>query len=95
LFNFYFFNTELIKNWLEDLWWMDYASFTITAIIAWQFSRSRMVYAYFLVFFIATGKELTLTPEMLEVRYNGTLFGFILYFTARIKDFMPSTCVLV
>jgi hypothetical protein len=74
---------------------MDYASFTITAIIAWQFSRSRMVYAYFLVFFIATGKELTLTPEMLEVRYNGILFGFILYFTARIKDFIPSTCVLV
>ena len=74
---------------------MDYASLTITEIIDWQFGRSRLVYACFLVFFIATGKELTLTPEMLEVRYNGTLFGFILYFTARIKDFMPSICVLV
>ena len=87
LFNFYFFNTELIKNWLEDLWWMDYASLTITAIIAWQFGRSRLVYACFLLFFIATGRELTLTPEMLEVRYNGILFGFIFLLYSKDKGF--------
>lgn len=87
LFNFYFFNTDLIKNWLEELWWMNYASLAITAIIAWQFGRSRLVYACLLLFLIAAGKEVSLTSEMLEVRYNGILFGFIFLLYSKDKGF--------
>lgn len=87
LFGFYFFNTELIKNFLEDLWWMNYVSFTITAIIAWQFGRSRLVYACLLLFCITAQEGMTLTPEMLEVRYSGILFSFIFLMYSKDKGF--------
>jgi GGDEF domain-containing protein len=87
LFGFYFFNTELSKNALVNLWWMSYASLAIAAIIAWQFGRSRLVYACLLLLIIAANKELTLTAELLEVRYSGILFSFVFLLYSRDKGF--------
>jgi len=87
LYGFYFFNTELISNWLVNLWWMSYSSLAIAAIIAWQFGRSRLVYGCLLLLLIAANKELTLTPELLEVRYSGILFGFVFLLYSRDKGF--------
>jgi GGDEF domain-containing protein len=87
LFGFYFFNTELIANWLVNLGWMSYVSLAIAAIIAWQFGRSRLVYACLLLLIITANKELTLTPELLEVRYCGILFGFMFLLYSRDKGF--------
>jgi GGDEF domain-containing protein len=87
LFGFYFFNHDLIQTWLVNLWWMSYASLAIAAIIAWQFGRSRLVYACLLLLFIAADKELTLTPELLDVRYTGILFGFVFLLYSRDKGF--------
>lgn len=87
LFGFYFFNTELVTNWLVNLWWMSYASLAIAAIIAWQFGRSRLVYAGLLLLLIAADKELALTPELLEVRYSGILFGFVFLLYSKDKGF--------
>ena len=87
LFGLYFFNTELSKDLLVSLWWMSYASLAIAAIIALQFGRSRLVYACLLLLFIAADKELTLTPELLEARYNGILLGFVFLLYSRDKGF--------
>ncbi|MFQ3189954.1 MAG: diguanylate cyclase (GGDEF)-like protein [Paraglaciecola sp.] len=87
LFGMYIFNTELIEIWLADLWWMSYVSLTIAAIIAWRFGRSRLVYACLLLLFIAANKELTLTPELLEVRYSVILFSFVFLLYSRDKGF--------
>ena len=87
LFGFYFYNTELSKNALVNLWWMSYASLAIAAIIAWQFGRSRLVYACLLLLIIAANKELTLTAELLEVRYSGILFSFVFLLYSRDKGF--------
>jgi GGDEF domain-containing protein len=87
LFGFYFFNTELVTNWLVNLWWLSYASLAIAAIIAWQFGRSRLVYAGLLLLLIAADKELALTPELLEVRYSGILFGFVFLLYSKDKGF--------
>lgn len=87
LFSFYYFNTELSKNWLVNLWWLSYASLAIAAIIAWQFGRSRLVYACLLLLLIAVDKELVLSPELLEVRYSGILFGFVFLLYSPDKGF--------
>jgi GGDEF domain-containing protein len=87
LYGFYFFNIELIGNWLLNLWWMSYASLAIAAIIAWKFGRSRLVYACLLLLLIAANKELALTPELLEVRNSGILFGFVFLLYSRDKGF--------
>jgi diguanylate cyclase (GGDEF)-like protein len=87
LFGFYIFNTELIASGLTNLWWMSYASLAIAAMIAWQFGRSRLVYACLLLLLIAANKELSLTPEILEVRYSGILFGFVFLLYSRDKGF--------
>jgi diguanylate cyclase (GGDEF)-like protein len=87
LFSVYFFNTELISNWLVNLWWMSYVCLLIAAIIAWLFGRSRLVYACLLLLLIAANKELILTPELLEVRYSGILFGFAFLLYSRDKGF--------
>jgi GGDEF domain-containing protein len=87
LFSVYFFNTELFANWLINLWWISYVSLAIAAIIAWQFGRSRLVYACLLLLLVAANKELTLTPELLEVRYSGILFSFVFLLFSRDKGF--------
>jgi len=87
VYGFYFFNTDLLESLFVNLWWMSYASLATAAIIAWQFGRSRLVYACLLLLFIAVNKELTLTPELLEVRYGGILFGFIFLLYSRDKGF--------
>ncbi|PKG96832.1 GGDEF domain-containing protein [Paraglaciecola sp. MB-3u-78] len=87
LYGCYFFNTKLIGNWILNLWWMSYASLAIAAIIAWQFGRSRLVYACLLLLLIAANKQLTLNPELLEVRYSGILFGFVFLLYSRDKGF--------
>jgi len=87
LFGFYLFNTELLENWLINLWWMSYASLVIATIIAWQFGRSRLVYGCLLLLFIAADKQLALTPELLEVRYSAILFGFVFLLYSRDKGF--------
>jgi hypothetical protein len=66
-----------MANLLVNLWWISYATSVIAAMIAWQFGRSRLVYACLLLFTVAANKELTLSPELLEVTYSGTLFGFV------------------
>jgi GGDEF domain-containing protein len=100
LYGFYFFNTVLITNWLVNLEWMSYASLAITATIAWKFGRSRLVYACLLLFFIAAGRKLTLTPELLEIRYCGILFGFVFLLYSKDKGFSAlnlcfSVCILL
>lgn len=87
VFGFYHFNTEIITNWLANLWWVSYASLAIAAIIAWQFGCSRLVYACILILLIVVNKELALTPELLEVRYSGILFGFVFLLCSRDKGF--------
>jgi len=87
VYGFYFFNTDLLESLFVNLWWMSYASLATAAIIAWQFGHSRLVYACLLLLFIAVNKELTLTPELLEVRYGGILFGFIFLLYCRDKGF--------
>jgi len=87
LYGLYFFNTELIASWLLNLRWMSYASLAVAAIIAWQFGRSRLVYACLLLLLIATNKELPLTPELLEVRYSGILLGFVFLLYSKDKGF--------
>lgn len=87
LYGFYFFNTELIASWLVNLWWMSYGGLAIAAIIAWQFGRSRLVYGCLLLLLIAANKELTLTPELLEIRFAGILFGFVFLLYSRDKGF--------
>jgi GGDEF domain-containing protein len=66
---------------------MSYASLAVAAIIAWQFGRSRLVYACLLLLLIATNKELPLTPELLEVRYSGILLGFVFLLYSKDKGF--------
>lgn len=87
LFGFYIFNTELYKNGLVNLWWMSYTSLAIAGIIAWQFGRSRLVYACLLLLFIAVDNEFTLPAELLEVRYSGILFCFIFLLYSKDKGF--------
>ncbi|MGS2721560.1 diguanylate cyclase [Paraglaciecola aestuariivivens] len=41
--------TSLLQTWLADIQWMSYVSLAIAAIIAWQFGRSRLVYACLLM----------------------------------------------
>jgi GGDEF domain-containing protein len=86
-FGFFFFNTQIISNGLVNLWWMSYASLAIAAMIAWQFGRSRLVYACLLLLLIALDNELTLTPELLDVRYAGILFGFVFLLYSTDKGF--------
>jgi GGDEF domain-containing protein len=87
MYGFYFFNLEIIQSKLVNLWWTSYVSLAIGAIIAWQFGRSRLVYACLLLMLIAANKELSLTPELLEVRYSGILFGFVFLLYSRDKGF--------
>ena len=87
MFGFYFFDTKLISSWLVNLWWMSYASLAFAAVIAWQFGRSRLVYACLLLLLIAADKELALTPQLLEVRYNAILFGFVFLLYSKDKGF--------
>ena len=82
-----FFNTELITNGLNNLWWMSYTSLAIAAIIAWQFGRSRLVYGCLLLLLIAIDKELPFTPELLEVRYSGILLSFVFLLYSKDKGF--------
>jgi len=84
---FYLVNTEMITNGLVNLWWMSYAGLSIATMIAWQFGRSRLVYACLLLLFIAVDNELTLTPELLEVRYSSILFGFVFLLYSKDKGF--------
>jgi GGDEF domain-containing protein len=76
-----------MANWLLNLWWMSYVSLVIATIIAWQFGRSRLVYACLLLFIVAANKELTLSPALLEVRYSGILFGFMFLLYTKDKGF--------
>jgi GGDEF domain-containing protein len=87
LYGCYFFNTEPMSIWLVNLWWMNYASLAIAGMIAWQFGRSRLVYACLLLLLIAVNKELTLTPEILEIRFSGILFGFVFLLYSKDKGF--------
>jgi GGDEF domain-containing protein len=87
LFGFYFFNTNWVASWVVNLWWMSYTSLAVAAIIAWQFGRSRLVYACVLLLLIAANKELELTPELLEMRYRGILFSFIFLLYSNDKGF--------
>jgi GGDEF domain-containing protein len=66
---------------------MSYASLAVATIIAWQFGRSRLVYACLLLLLIAANKELILKPELLEVRYSGILFGFVFLLYTKDKGF--------
>lgn len=66
---------------------MSYVSLVIATIIAWQFGRSRLVYACLLLFIVAANKELTLSPALLEVRYSGILFGFMFLLYTKDKGF--------
>ena len=76
-----------MANLLVNLWWISYAISVIAAMIAWQFGRSRLVYACLLLFTVAANKELTLSPELLEVTYSGTLFGFVFLLYSKDKGF--------
>jgi len=87
LFGAYFFYTTLFQSWLVNLWWMSYASLTIAGIIAWQFGRSRLVYACLLMMLIAADKQLALTAELLDIRYAGILCGFVFLLYSRDKGF--------
>lgn len=87
LYGFYFFDTKLINSWLVNLWWMSYASLAIAAFIAWQFGRSRLVYACLLLLLIAANEKLALTPPFLEARFYGILFGFLFLMYSRDKGF--------
>ena len=49
LFGFYQFKTQLFDNWLESLAWLSYVALLIAGLIAWQFGRSRLVYASLLL----------------------------------------------
>jgi GGDEF domain-containing protein len=86
-FSFYLFIPELNGNGFVNLWWLSYVSLAIAAIIAWQFGRSRLVYACLLLLFIAAENKLALPPELLEVRYRGILFGFIFLLYSKDKGF--------
>jgi len=66
---------------------MSYASLTIAGIIAWQFGRSRLVYACLLMMLIAADKQLALTAELLDIRYAGILCGFVFLLYSRDKGF--------
>ncbi|WP_252732049.1 GGDEF domain-containing protein [Paraglaciecola arctica] len=87
LYGFYSYNTELIKAWLQNLWWLSYASLAIAAIIAWQFGRSRLVYACLLLLLIAVKTKLAFPPELLEVKFSGILFSFVFLMFSRDKGF--------
>lgn len=87
LFGAYFFYTTLFQSWLVNLWWMSYAILAIAGIIAWQFGRSRLVYACLLMLLIATDKQLALTAELLDIRYAGILCGFVFLLYSRDKGF--------
>lgn len=86
-YGLYFFNAELLQKGLVNLWWISYMSLTIAAIIAWQFGRSRLVYACLLLLLLAANKELILPPELIEVRYCGILLGFVFLLYSRDKGF--------
>ena len=87
LFGWYFFNSNVIANALVNLWWTSYVSLAIAAMIAWQFGRSRLVYACLLLLLIAGDKELGLTAQLLDIRFSGILLGFIFLLYSKDKGF--------
>jgi GGDEF domain-containing protein len=87
LLSIYYFNAALIQDWLVNLWWMSYASLAVTAIIAWQFGRSRLVYACLLLLLIAADKKLALSADLLDIRYAGILFGFVFLLYSKDRGF--------
>ncbi|MBL4631865.1 MAG: GGDEF domain-containing protein [Paraglaciecola sp.] len=87
LFVWYFFNSNVIANALVNLWWTSYVSLAIAAMIAWQFGRSRLVYACLLLLLIAGDKELGLTAQLLDIRFSGILLGFIFLLYSKDKGF--------
>ncbi|MEP1446721.1 MAG: GGDEF domain-containing protein [Paraglaciecola sp.] len=87
LYGVYSYNTEWIKAWLFNLWWLSYACLAIAAVIAWQFGRSRLVYGCVLLLMIAANKKLAFPPELLEVKYCGILLSFLFLMYSKDKGF--------
>ncbi|WP_299071723.1 GGDEF domain-containing protein [uncultured Paraglaciecola sp.] len=87
IFSLYFYYSELISGYLVNLWWMSYASLALAAIIAWQFGRSRLVYACLLLLLLTLDKQLTLPAELLDVSYGGILLSLLFLLYSRDKGF--------
>lgn len=87
LFGFYQFNPQLIDTWLVDIPWISYLGLTIAGLIAWQFGRSRLVYASLLLALLIIQPPLVLTSELLDARLIGFVFSVLFLLYSKDKGF--------
>ena len=85
---FYDINTVLVNNWLSHFSWAGYLGLGISAIISWQFGRSRLVYAcLILMFFLVTTQSL---PTLLvETKFNFAIIGVLFLLFVQDKGLAP------
>jgi GGDEF domain-containing protein len=70
----YFYYLETVTPWLTNLGWLGYVGAAIAALIAWQFGRSRLVYASVLMLLILAFPFEISTQEIIEAKFIGVLF---------------------
>ena len=87
LFGFYHFNPQLIDTWLVDIPWLSYLGLTMAGLIAWQFGRSRLVYASLLLALLIIQPPLVLTAELLDARLIGFVFSVLFLLYSKDKGF--------
>lgn len=87
LLAFYSFNQRLVNTWLNEIEWLSYVSLAIAAAIAWQFGRSRLVYACVLVVLVSIEHTVSMPSEWIDSRFITLLLGFIYLLYTKDKGF--------
>ena len=85
----YHFNSQWVVTVLSTVPWFSYLALCVAAIIAWQFGRSRLVYACLLLGLFLNQEWITVPEQWPQLRFYWATLGLTFLLLSKDKGFSP------